>query len=115
MSLTKLSGFQRADGTFGSFVVRTPEEHDPHYALYDFDLYEHTLIILDWDEMSGISKFIAHHHSDGDNKPSSILINGRGRFETFSKDNETYYTPYARFKVEQVGKRESNFKNFLRQ
>lgn len=52
--------------------------------------------------MAGINKFVAHHHSDGDNKPTSLLINGRGRFEAFNSDNETYYTPYARFKVEQV-------------
>lgn len=82
--------------------MRTPEEDDPHYALYDFDRSEHTMVILDWNGVSGINKFVAHHHSDGDNKPSSILINGRGRFEAFNNDSDTFYTPYARFEVEQV-------------
>lgn len=81
--------------------MRTPEELDPHYSLYDFDLSEHKLVILDWDGDSGISKFVAHHHSDGDNKPSSILVNGRGRFEGFAVDDATRFTPYAQFRVEQ--------------
>jgi FtsP/CotA-like multicopper oxidase with cupredoxin domain len=30
--------------------------------------------------VSGVSKFTAHHHGSGDNKPSNILINGRGKY-----------------------------------
>lgn len=96
------AGFQRSDGTFGAFTVRTPEELDPHYNLYDYDLSEHSAIILDWGGTNGLSKFLPHHHSNGDNKPSSILVNGLGRFEEFNSENSTLFIPSARFVVEQV-------------
>ncbi|KAF5305483.1 hypothetical protein FQA39_LY01574 [Lamprigera yunnana] len=95
------SGFQRTDGAFGSFIVRTPEEDDPHFDLYDYDLSSHTVIILDWGPEIGLAKFIAHHHSNGDNKAENILVNGLGRFKKFNtNNNETIYTPTARFLVE---------------
>lgn len=99
-------GMQRADGAFGAFIVRVPEEKDPHCDLYDFDLNEHVIILLDWGQEHGLQKFIAHHHSDGDNKPQTLLVNGLGRYESFKDDNnETIYIPTARFVVEQVNKR----------
>lgn len=95
------TGFQRTDGVFGSFIVRTPEEDDPHSDLYDYDLSAHTVIVLDWGPETGLAKFIAHHHSDGDNKGEDILVNGMGQFKEFSQDNNaTVYTPTARFLVE---------------
>lgn len=79
-----------------------PEDIDPHCKLYDYDLSSHVNIILDWTIETGITKFVAHHHSDGDNKPSSILVNGLGRFQEFKDGNNTLYAPTARFFVEQV-------------
>lgn len=82
--------------------MRIPKEMDPHRELYDYDLSSHIITILDWGEETGNQKFVAHHHSDGDNKPSSILVNGLGKFGTFNFSNETQEFPIARFTVEQV-------------
>lgn len=102
---------QRADGAFGSFIVREPKETNPHADLYDYDLPEHVMIVLDWEHQLGTEKFLAHHHGGGDNKPPSLLINGKGRFQTFplndTKANATdvLYTPTAKFTVKQVSNR----------
>lgn len=71
-------GMQRGDGLYGAFIVRNPAE--PHENLYDFDMSEHTIITNDWTHLPGNSVFTAHHHGGGDNKPSNILINGRGKY-----------------------------------
>lgn len=94
---------QRADGAFGSFIVRIPEVEDPHCNLYDYDLPSHVMVILDWGHEIGISKFTSHHHGDGDNKPINLLVNGLGRFKALGvASNATLYIPTARFVVEQV-------------
>nr|BBC20923.1 laccase-like multicopper oxidase 1 [Nannophya pygmaea] len=77
------SGLQRGDGAFGALIVRVPKELDPHEKIYDTDLEEHFMQILDWGHQLGVVTFISHHHGDGDNKPSSILINGKGRYRPF--------------------------------
>lgn len=71
-------GMQRGDGVFGALIVR--KAVDVHENLYDFDMTEHILITIDWTHVTGVSKFTAHHHGSGDNKPSNILINGRGKY-----------------------------------
>ncbi|EEZ98364.1 laccase 1 isoform X1 [Tribolium castaneum] len=96
------SGFQRSDGTFGPFIVRVPEEDNPHAKLYDYDLSSHVITILDWTKEDGTDKFMSHIHNDGDNKPDTILVNGFGRFKHFvGADNSTVFVPTARFTVEQ--------------
>lgn len=71
-------GMQRGDGVFGALIVR--KTVDVHENLFDFDMTEHILITIDWTHVTGVSKFTAHHHGTGDNKPSNILINGRGKY-----------------------------------
>lgn len=93
-------GMQRGDGAFGAMIVRAPKEDDPHAALYDYDLSEHSVMIIDWGEVIGLQKFLCHHHAEGDNKPATILINGYGRFKNFSRNNMTFITPSARFHVD---------------
>ena len=94
---------QRVDGLFGPFIVRLPEEVNPHRDLYDYDLSSHIVTILDWNEVVGMDKFVAHHHSNGDNKPTSMLINGKGIFPEHSdEDNSTVLAPTERFVVEEV-------------
>nr|CAD7446408.1 unnamed protein product [Timema bartmani] len=73
------TGCQRGDGMFGGLVVRVPRTMDPHSDLYDHDLPEHLIQVLDWGHELGVVKFLDHHHSDGDNKPRNILVNGLGR------------------------------------
>lgn len=61
------------------------------------------MVILDWGPEIGMAKFLTHVHSDGDNKPDTILVNGLGRFKAFvGNDNQTIYNPTARFVVERV-------------
>ncbi|KRT85625.1 hypothetical protein AMK59_2076, partial [Oryctes borbonicus] len=94
------SGMQRADGAFGPFIVRQAKQQNPHRYLYDYDLSSHIITILDWTEETGMQKFIAHHHSNGDNKPTNILVNGKGRFLEFNVENGSLiYTPIERFYV----------------
>lgn len=71
------AGLQRADGLFGSLIVRQPPSHDIHSPLYDFDLPEHVIIVTDWLNELVTSRFASHHHDDGDNKAESMLINGQ--------------------------------------
>jgi hypothetical protein len=96
-------GFQRADGVFGSLIVRQSRQNDPHSSLYDYDLPEHVMLVSDWLGELGVAKFVAHHHDDGDNKPTSMIINGRGRVPKSRSEltsNETM--PLSVFDVEQV-------------
>jgi L-ascorbate oxidase len=80
-----------------------PEEDDPHSNLYDYDLSNHVITILDWTKEVGNDKFGSHMLNDGDNKPDTILVNGLGRFKHFDGTNDTtIFTPTARFQVEQV-------------
>ncbi|XP_044756692.1 laccase-4-like isoform X2 [Coccinella septempunctata] len=90
------TGMQRGDGVFGAFIVHVPEEEDFHKQLYDYDLEEHVIIIMDWDHVTGMQKFTSHHHNDGDNKPTNLLVNGLGRY---AADNTSFLMPTARFKV----------------
>ncbi|XP_029665985.1 laccase-1-like isoform X2 [Formica exsecta] len=80
-------GFQRGDGVFGSLIVRVPPKVDRHKDLYDYD--DHTLVVADWVHELGLTKFLAHHHADGDNKAPNLLINGLGRFTSIEGENET--------------------------
>ncbi|KAL5234168.1 hypothetical protein ACI65C_001578 [Semiaphis heraclei] len=88
------SGCQRGDGAFGSFVVRSPKSRDVHRDMYDVDV--HIITVTDWLHELGIRKFLAHYHGSGNNKPESILINGRGRYKVFDGG---YRTPLTQFNV----------------
>ncbi|PVD19698.1 hypothetical protein C0Q70_20189 [Pomacea canaliculata] len=95
------AGLQRADGLFGSLIVRQPPSHDIHSPLYDFDLPEHVIIVTDWLNELVTSRFASHHHDDGDNKAESMLINGKGAFtpHTDPTTGARVFTPYADFTV----------------
>jgi hypothetical protein len=61
------------------------------------------MLVSDWLGELGVAKFVAHHHDDGDNKPTSMIINGRGRLPKSRSEltsNETM--PLSVFDVEQV-------------
>ena len=71
------SGQQRADGIFGALVVRQAAENEAHLGLYEEDLPEHTMLVHDWLVELSVNRFAHHHHAGGDNKPRSMLINGK--------------------------------------
>ncbi|GAB0095780.1 Multicopper oxidase [Sergentomyia squamirostris] len=74
------TGVQRGDGSLGALIVRLPRSEDVHAKLYDHDEPKHLMVLQDWTTVTGISMFNAFHHSNGDNKPQNILINGKGRW-----------------------------------
>ncbi|KAL4230719.1 Mco1p [Mactra antiquata] len=95
------SGLQRTDGLFGALVVRQSDTYEPHLGLYEKDLPEHTMLVNDWLVELSINRFANHHHAGGDNKPRSMLINGKGVLQEFfdNTDNTTKYTPVEIFHV----------------
>ncbi|XP_075986047.1 uncharacterized protein LOC142983100 [Anticarsia gemmatalis] len=96
------SGMQRADGAAGALIIRKPKSQDHHGNIYDYDRSEHVMIVTDWIHDLAIGMFTDHHHSKGDNKPPTLLINGVGRFKVFNNDTEKpMYMRTARFNVEQ--------------
>ncbi|XP_008487811.1 laccase [Diaphorina citri] len=95
------TGSQRGDGSFGAFIIRKPRPREVHAPLYDFDLPEHIMLITDWSHVLGVEMFNAHHHADGDNKPPTILMNGKGRFKEFRSNATVTYTPMEVFTVKQ--------------
>ena len=90
---------QRGDGLFGPMIVNVPAEDDPNYRLADFD--EHRIIVSDWVDMSSTEKFLSHHHAGGDNKITSLLINGLGRFQ-MGRNDSLINMPTSTFVVKQV-------------
>jgi L-ascorbate oxidase len=94
------SGLQRQDGVFGAFIVRTNSIENIHVKKYDFDQSEHIIIINDWLNITGIEKFVQHHHNNGDNKPDGILINGKGVYYEYQTSLKGIVeTPRAVFTV----------------
>ena len=70
------SGTQRADGVFGSFIVR--ESNEKHASLYDYDLKEHVIILNDWTRVPFQSQLANYLFSGGYGSVDGILINGKG-------------------------------------
>jgi L-ascorbate oxidase len=75
------SGIERADGLFGAIIVRDKE--DIHSKLYDFDLPEHVIVLIDWFESGMAQEKIDAFKFQRKNlaEPEAILINGRGTFK----------------------------------
>ncbi|XP_071124881.1 uncharacterized protein [Mytilus edulis] len=95
------SGLQRSDGFFGPLVIRQTPEQDPQYSMYDIDTPEYTVIINDWLTELSINKFAHHYLADGDNKPASMLINGKGAFQKFTtRTGGEVYTPFEVFTID---------------
>lgn len=83
------SGSQRGDGLFGALIVRSA--NDSQAALYDEDLSEHMILATDWSHSLITAVFSGHHHARVDNKPPTLMVNGRG----------LYGSPPASFTVQQ--------------
>lgn len=77
---------------FGAFIVR--EKHDPNQNLYDFDLAEHYMILIEWTLNPLQSIYGSYLHSAFYGTEYSILINGKSKLK--NKPNldvplETFY------------------------
>ncbi|KAJ4445529.1 hypothetical protein ANN_12209 [Periplaneta americana] len=89
-------GFQKQDGIQGAFVVRTSKTLDPNGHLYDYDLASHVIFISDWMHSSATEHFPGLKTHQIFQRPQSILLNGRGRYEVTG--NATTF-PSAVFRV----------------
>ncbi|XP_059153746.1 uncharacterized protein LOC131939461 [Physella acuta] len=91
------SGLQRADGVFGHLIIRQTPSRELHNGFYDLDLPEHAILVTDWWQLDSPPSFARHHHSNGTNKPTTVLINGKGRLE--SPSGPITKTPLEVFRV----------------
>lgn len=72
------SGLQKANGMFGSLVIRAPEHHDQNAHLYNYDLPEHTIVVTNWlhdyaeTYLPGLSSSLKLYES--------LTFDGRGRY-----------------------------------
>lgn len=94
------SGVHRTNGLVATLVIR--EANDANADLYDYDLAEHTILLIDWDN------HMAEDNNPGIRNamsvlPSSVLINGHGSYYDSSTD-QCKFAPMAVFYV-QRGKR----------
>lgn len=84
-------------------IVRQPRSKEIHASLYDYDLFEHVIQVVDWIHESSLSKFHAHYQGVGNNKADTILVNGMGKYKEFERDDgSVVHTPLAKFNVQQV-------------
>ena len=59
------SQFQRGDGLFGPYIVRTAAELDPNWNEYDFDLTGHYIHVQEWfHKVRNINKIIVRTFLD---------------------------------------------------
>jgi L-ascorbate oxidase len=93
------AGIQRADGLYGPLIVREYERKNPLANLYDFDLPEHVVTIIDWFNKSSLNKIVSNYKG-ADSRANSFLINGKARGEVLLNE-EKAETPREVFHVEQ--------------
>ncbi|KAK9889616.1 hypothetical protein WA026_006990 [Henosepilachna vigintioctopunctata] len=72
------SDSDRADGFFGALIVRQPDKLEPHRKLYDEDLKDHVILLSEW------AGELTSDFSVQDDKPKSILINGKALSDIMS-------------------------------
>ncbi|KAJ8670518.1 hypothetical protein QAD02_001777 [Eretmocerus hayati] len=90
-------GSQRADGLYGALIIHPSVYDDRHYKHYEHD--EHHIIIGDWSHLDGNSAFFKENH-DRLVLPDTILVNGKGRYQIFTRPDQTVlYTPISVYTV----------------
>lgn len=94
---------QRGDGIFGALTVRQSSSADSSSSTYDEDHSEHMMLMHDWLDMPVVDKFMSHHHSNGNNRPESVLINGKGKRREFidPATNKSVFTDREVYSVQQ--------------
>ena len=74
---------------FGALIVKQADEREAHLGLYDEDRPEHAMLVHDWLVELSINRFAHHHQAGGDNKPRSMLINGKSELRYFKSIIDT--------------------------
>ncbi|XP_071484318.1 uncharacterized protein [Diadema antillarum] len=86
------SGIQRADGIYGSLIVRQTSSSDPHRHLYDVDDPRHVLVIIEWSRQPATTTAAGLFHGAGVIEVDGILINGRGTNLVFDSEDKANVT-----------------------
>ncbi|XP_071494651.1 uncharacterized protein [Diadema antillarum] len=86
------SGVQRADGIYGSLIVRQTSSSDPHRHLYDVDDTGHVLVIADWSKEPATTIAAGLFHGVEVTDVDGILINGRGTNQVFDNEDKANVT-----------------------
>ena len=73
------SAFQRGDGLFGPYIVRTYKDSDPNSGEYDFDLTEHYISVQEWfhkvnTELKYINILVGKYENISQQPPSMLQI-----------------------------------------
>lgn len=63
---------------FGAFIVREDKKYDPNGHLYDYDLKEHYITLIEWTIESFQSYYAPYLNAGYFSTEHSILINGKG-------------------------------------
>ncbi|XP_026273138.2 uncharacterized protein LOC113202909, partial [Frankliniella occidentalis] len=90
------NGIHKVNGAVGVLVGRAPRALDPHADLYDEDLAEHAVFLMDWMHVDAEYVFPGLHKPLGQT-PVTVLINGQGDFQ--QADGNWTKTPLAEFRV----------------
>lgn len=98
------SGLHRSNGIIGKLIVR--DTNDTNAQFYDFDLFDHSIILTDWNNE------LAEENAPGirEAQPDSILINGFGSY-FFRELNQFSYAPIAAFYVQRGKKHRIRIEN----
>lgn len=80
------SGVHRSNGLAGKLCVREP--NDPHKNAYDYDLAEHSVLLLDW--INELAENEEPGIRNASQKPDSVLINGFGSYFDTNANNYKY-------------------------
>ena len=86
------SGTQRADGVFGSLIVKQSKYSDAHANLYDHDLKDHVIILNDWNKQLFDDSYFKYLHADLYKDIDSIFINCKGKSKALKRHKEKLYT-----------------------
>ncbi|XP_789921.3 L-ascorbate oxidase [Strongylocentrotus purpuratus] len=81
------AGVHRADGVYGSLIVRQSSESDPHRALYDKDDPYHVITIKEWSKSPAIAISTAGQSGVAIDANDGILINGVGTNQVLSNSD----------------------------
>ncbi|XP_071500404.1 uncharacterized protein [Diadema antillarum] len=82
------SGLQRADGIYGSVIVRQTSSAEPHRDLYDVDDPHHVLVIAEWSKETALKIATAKLHGVETADVDGLLINGRGTNQVFHSEDQ---------------------------
>ncbi|XP_015518984.2 laccase-4 isoform X1 [Neodiprion lecontei] len=93
------SGFEEADGLYGSFIVRRANDSLAEY--YDYDLAEHVMAVWHWYYEPTGSVLRSALHRSADVVGYSLTVNGLASTVEYEKDGVVYMTPRADFTVTQ--------------